>query len=361
MNAAELIKNESLRMGFDLAGITNAQTPRRGAAYRSWIEAGYQGEMGWLAREPERRTDPSRVLPEARSILVVGLSYYMEEPPPDLWDDPMRGRIARYAWGRDYHDVMKPMLDELASFIARDVGRPIGMRTYVDTGPLLERELAERAGLGFVGKNTLLINSRFGSYFFLGEILLGLEVETDAPAASAAGTCGNCRRCQDVCPTHAFPAPYILDSRRCISYLTIELKSSMPEDMRPLVRNWIYGCDECQSICPWVRQYARSGKQRFLKLDPDRSIPRLADILALDEAGFRDRFAGTPMLRTKRRGLLRNAAVALGNSGRPEALDILERATADAEPLVREHAQWAVARLKSAGLKVGCSPPFGID
>jgi epoxyqueuosine reductase len=345
------IRNEAERMGFDLVGFARAQASPHGDAYRAWLAAGHQGDMAWLGRDPERRIDPARVLPGARSVVVVGLSYYMEDPPADLWNDPSRGRIARYAWGRDYHDVLLPMLEELARFIASEHGEPFSSRAYVDTGPVLERDLAARARLGFVGKNTLLIHPRLGSYLFLGEILLDVDLDFDEAVddppegPTGRGTCGSCRRCQDICPTHAFPAPYILNSRLCISYLTIELKAAIPEALRPLMGHWIYGCDECQSVCPWVRQFAQPGRTRFLRAEPESMAPRLLDLIALDDAGFRDRFRGTPILRTKRRGLLRNVAVALGNWGDPAARSALEKAARDPEALIREHAAWALTRL----------------
>jgi epoxyqueuosine reductase len=199
--------------------------------------------------------------------------------------------------------------------------------------------------LGFIGKNSLLIHPKMGSYLFLGEILTDLDIEGDAPSPEPVGTCGSCRRCQDICPTHAFPAPFILDSRLCISYLTIELKSAIPLELRPLMKNWIYGCDECQSVCPWVKQYAKPGAKRFLAFDAERFAPRLVDLLQMDDAGFRDLYGKTPIVRTKRRGLLRNVAVALGNSGDVSALPALEKALGDSEPLVREHAQWAIERI----------------
>ena len=336
-------------IGFDLAAIVPAQRAPRAEAYYRWLESGYHGDMAWLARDPERRADPTRVLPGAKSMVVVALSYYVEEPDPSWWNDPLRGRIARYAWAPDYHDRMTPMLAELGQKIQERIGRPVGMRWYVDTGPVLEREHAERAGLGFVGKHTLLISPKFGSYLLLGEILLDVEltptVDQDHPPET--GTCGTCRRCQDICPTHAFPAPWILDSNKCISYLTIEHKGAIPLELRPKMKNWIYGCDECQSICPWVKQFSTpSGKIEYTKLDPDVAAPSLIELMELDQAGFAARFKGYPMKRTKRRGVLRNVAIALGNSGRPEAIPALENALNDPEPLIVEHVKWALDRLQ---------------
>jgi epoxyqueuosine reductase len=311
------------------------------------------------------------VLPAAQSVVVVGLSYFVLDPPAELWRDPSRGRIARYAWGLDYHDVMLPRLRELGDFVEQEAGRTVNRRIYVDTGPVLERDFAAQAGLGFIGKNTLLINPRIGSYLFLGEILVDVELDYDEPAPDGGasclidltglkdlsglgaskrlGTCGNCTRCLDICPTYAFPAPYILDSNRCISYLTIELKGSIAPELRPLMGNWIFGCDECQEICPWVRRYSQRTRESFLSYDPDWVAPKLIDLMKLDEAAFRARFKGTPILRAKRRGLLRNVAIALGNWGSPETLPVLEQALQDPEPLIQEHAAWAIERITNAG------------
>lgn len=351
---AQRIKDEALRLGFDLAGIAPATPSIHGGAVRDWLAAGHHGDMAWLARDPELRLDPARVVAGARTVIAVGLSYAVAPPPAERWDDPRHGRIARYAWGPDYHDVLLPMLMELGRWLESEAGRPVAWRAYVDTGPVLEREVAARAGLGFVGRNTLLVTPEFGSFLFLGEILTDLEFEPDAPAEEDGANlrrgekvagCGSCRRCLDACPTHAFPAAYVLNSRRCISYLTIEHRGSLPEELRPLMKNWIYGCDECQTVCPWVKQFARPGKTRFLRADPETAAPRLTEVLALDDDGFRARFKGTPVLRTKRRGLLRNVCVALGNSGDPAVMPALERALADPEPLIREHAEWAIQRL----------------
>lgn len=359
MSLTKRIKEKACDLGFDLIGVAPAGPARHAAAYRRWLASGYAAGMQWLARDSERREDLRRVLPGARSVVVVGLSYFVLDPPEELWHDPARGRIARYAWGLDYHEVMLPRLQQLAGFIQQEAGGA-GTRAYVDTGPVLERDHAARAGLGFIGKNSLLIHPGLGSYLFLGEILVDAELDYDEPSpdggatcrvgppgrSKVSGTCGSCTRCLDVCPTHALPAPYVLDSNRCISYLTIELKGSIPLELRPLLGNWVFGCDECQSICPWVRRYARPTRQNFLRYDPELVAPSLIDLMSLDEAGFRARFRGTPISRAKRRGLLRNVAVALGNWGSPAALPVLERALQDPEPLIREHAAWAVERIR---------------
>ncbi|RMF04088.1 MAG: tRNA epoxyqueuosine(34) reductase QueG [Chloroflexi bacterium] len=359
MNLTQRIKEKALALGFDLIGIAPATRAPHVAAFEQWLKRGYHAQMQWLARTPERRTNPQAVVPGAQSVVVAGLSYFVLNPPAELWHDPSRGRIARYAWGLDYHDVMLPRLRTLGDFIEQESGGVRSRRAYVDTGPVLERGFAAQAGLGFIGKNTLLISPRLGSYLFLGEILVDIELDYDEPAAAGGatcqigppgqskrrGTCGNCTRCLDICPTHAFPAPYILDSNRCISYLTIEHKGAIPPEMRPLLGNWIYGCDDCQEVCPWVRRYSTPTRQGFLRFEPDQVAPRLADLLALDEAAFRARFKGTPIKRTKRRGLLRNVAVALGNWGNPAALPALKTALTDPEPLIREHAAWAIAQI----------------
>lgn len=351
---ADSIKTEALRLGFDLVGIAPASPSVHAASVRTWLAEGHHGEMAWLARDPERRLDPTQVVPGARSIITVGLSYAVAAPPAERWDDPRHGRVARYAWGPDYHEVLLPMLMELGRWVEAQAGRPTAWRAYVDTGPVLEREVAARAGLGFIGRNGLLVTPEFGSLLFLGEILTDLDLEPDGAAEDGGANlrrgdkvagCGSCRRCLDACPTHAFPAAYVLNSRRCISYLTIEHRGPIPEELRPLMKNWIYGCDECQTVCPWVKQFARPGKTRFLRADPEVAAPRLTELLALDEEGFRARFKGTPVVRTKRRGLLRNVCIALGNSGDAAMIPALERVLADPEPLIREHAAWAIDRL----------------
>jgi epoxyqueuosine reductase len=373
---SEDIKEKAYQLGFDLLGIAPAQRAPHADAYASWVDAGYAAMMGYLARDVTRRQDPRRILPGARSVIVAGLSYYVLDPPADLWADPARGRIARYAWGMDYHEVMTPRLRQLAEFVARQTRHEVRHRVYVDTGPLLERDFAVQAGLGFIGKNTCLINPTLGSYLFLGEVLVDLELDYDQPATDAGakvvfevapgptagqretdhttlpgrasrrvGTCGVCTRCLKACPTHAFSAPYILDSNRCISYLTIELKGSIPLELRPLMGNWIFGCDECQVVCPWPRRFSQPTRLDFLHFDPERAAPRLLDLISLSDESFRASFRETPLWRAKRRGLLRNVAVALGNWGDPSAIPALRNALGDPEPLIREHAAWALAQM----------------
>ena len=374
MTLTELIREKAYDLGFDLMGVAPASRAPHADAFASWVEAGFAASMGYMKRNIERRQDPRQVLPGARSVVVVGLSYFTVDPADDLWNDPSRGRISRYAWGPDYHDVLIRRLDQLAAFIARNAHGDIRHRAYVDTGPVLERDFAAQAGLGFIGKNTCLISPTLGSYLFLGEVLVNVDLEYDAPAANAGeridvlcsevpqgtqlgrqptrsprrrvGSCGACTRCLTACPTGALMAPYILDSSRCISYLTIELKGTIPSHLRPSMGNWIFGCDECQSICPWPRRFARPTGERFIQNDPEWCAPRLLDLIAMDERAFQARFAGGPVLRAKRRGLLRNVAIALANWGDPQAMPALQRATEDPEPLVREHAAWAMAHIR---------------
>lgn len=369
MSLTEDVKEKAYELGFDLIGIAPATRAPHADAYASWVDAGYAATMGYMTRDIARRQDPRQVLPGARSVVVVGLSYFVTNPPDDLWNDPSRGRIARYAWGFDYHEVMLPRLRQLADFFVHHTRREVQHRAYVDTGPLLERDFAARAGLGFIGKNTCLINPAMGSYLFLAEILVSLDLDFDEPATESVarvgtraagrpggspaastsgtgrvGTCGACTRCLETCPTSAFPAPYVLDSNRCISYLTIELKGSIPLELRPLMGNWIFGCDDCQSVCPWPRRFAQPTQESFVHYDPEHVAPHLSDLILLGDDEFRARFKRTPLWRAKRRGLLRNVAVALGNWGDPQAMPALRQALDDPEPLVREHAAWALSR-----------------
>jgi len=351
MKALTRIEEKACAIGFDLFGAAPVIRSPHADTFRHWLDRGYSAEMSWMGAHPDKRENPSRILADARSVVTVGVSYFVREPPPELWNDPLRGRIARYAWGPDYHDVVLPMLRELAEFIAAESNTPVSYRAYVDTGPVLERDVAEQAAMGFVGKNTMLINSEFGSLIFLGEIITSAEITENGRRKTEDGNndCGNCKRCLNACPTHAFPEPYLLDARRCISYQTIENKGSIPEEIRVAMGNWIFGCDECQSVCPYVRKFSKPSRKPFLKFEPETCVPLLTDLLQLDAGAFKERFRGTPIIRSKRRGLLRNAAVALGNSGDLSVLPVLEQARHDQEPLVREHAEWAIQRLAPAG------------
>ncbi len=374
------IRRQALALGFDLVGLAPARRAEHADALIPWLEQGCHAGMGWLARDPETRAEPARLLAGARSIVCVGLAYGAELPPAKYWDDPLRGRVARFAWGPDYHDLLAPRLEELARYIGRDLGRPLAWKAGVDSAPLLERDHAARAGLGFIGKSAMLIAPRFGPLLLLGELLLDVELDDyDQPQPQA---CCAENRCAAACPTGALFAPYRLDARRCLSWLTIENKGDIPADVRTRLGHWIFGCDECQTSCPWpvlqpqasfaleaehggrgfqpsennpnptagleappTREQAVAALHAVFRFQPEISAPRLDELLALDERAFRERFTGTPLLRTKRRGLLRNAAVALGNSGLAAARPALERAATDADELVRTHAAWALQRL----------------
>jgi len=332
--------------GFDLFGIAPAQKSKQAKDLRRWLANGAHAGMGWMERNIDMRCDPRLLMEDARSVIVLGISYSTRTPPPGIWNDPLRGRVARFAWGPDYHDVVGPMLRRLGAKLDSLLGGDIRKRVFVDTAPLLERSLACEAGLGYPGFNSNIISGDFGSYILLGEILTTAELEPTPAAESIAAECDLCRRCIESCPTTALTAPYTCDSRRCISYLTIENRGDIPPDLRPLMGNWIFGCDACQECCPHLERIAPVDGRNFVKYDPDIAAPPLLELMELDEAGFRTRFRKTAIYRSKRRGLLRNAAVALGNSRRPEALPALERAMDDEEEIVRRHAAWALAEIR---------------
>jgi epoxyqueuosine reductase len=339
------IKNEARRLGFALVGVTLPAPPQHLSAFERWLAEGRHGTMAYLANETSRarRADPRLILPECQSILVLGTPYH---PParPSIYGESERGGpqggIAAYAWGKDYHLVLPERMKQLVAFIEEQAGRPVPNRWYTDTGPILERDLAQRAGLGWIGKNTCLIHPRLGSTFFLSEILLGLELDPDPPFDT--DQCGTCTRCLDACPTQCILPDRTLDACRCISYLTIENKGEIPEDLRTQMGHWIFGCDVCQQVCPWNR-FAPEADPAFEKLIPLRS---LTEELALTPEAFNRTFKDSPVQRAKRRGYLRNVSVALGNLGDESALPALESALEDPEPLVREHAAWAIQTIK---------------
>jgi len=333
------IQQRALELGFDDCRFTTAQAPPHAGTLEVWLAAGQHGEMGWLARNVEKRLDPQRVLPGARTIITLATSY--AAPTTTETGTAGSGIVARYARHSDYHDVLGKGLKALNEFLIQLGGADMRALWYVDTGPLLERDLAQRAGLGFAGKHTNLISRRLGNWFFLSEIITTLELPPDPPEHNH---CGTCTRCLAACPTQAITAPFQLDARRCISYLTIELKGSIPVELRPAIGNRIYGCDDCLAVCPWNR-FAKTGRLMQAHARPDLDQPDLLELLRLDDPGFKARFAGTPILRTKRRGLLRNVCVALGNTGTAAALPALDQATSDSEPLIAEHAQWAIGQI----------------
>jgi epoxyqueuosine reductase len=338
---ARLVKSKASTLGFDLAGIASAEPFDDDLQHTlDWIERGLHATMAWIT--PERTTracHPDDLLPGARSIVVVGASYVTEESSPAK--AVPRGVVARYARGADYHDVMRARLDDLAAYVREIGGDGMQTRSFVDSSPLPERAAAIRAGLGFVGKNTNLLTAGVGSWVLLGAVMTDLALASDPPVDR---DCGRCRLCLDACPTDAFPEPFVLDANRCISYLTIEHRGAIPRDLRTGLGNRVFGCDVCQDVCPWNRARRPSGWPEFHGSAEDAQ-PSLADLLALDADGFRARFRHTPIWRTKRRGLLRNAAVALGNVGSADDLPALLVALADPEPLIRGHAAWAIGQI----------------
>jgi len=336
------VRRRALELGFDDCRVATAQPPEEAARFQKWLAEKRHGEMAWLERTAPKRADPREVLFGAQSVITLAVSYArMEDSPVPCPARP--GVLARYARFADYHDTLAEPLKQLGAFI-NELGGPATRSVwYVDTGPILERALAQRAGLGFAGKHTNLISRKLGNWFFIAEILTTLELEPDAPEKNH---CGSCARCLTACPTAAITAPFQLDARRCISYLTIELKGSIPVELRPAVGNRIFGCDDCLAVCPW-NKFAREGSLMRKHARPDLAAPDLLELLALDEVAFKTRFAGTPILRTKRRGLLRNVCVALGNVGDETALPALQKAAADPEPLLAEHACWAIGQIQA--------------
>ena len=338
------IKDEARRLGFLLAGVTTPEPPPHLSAFENWLMQGRQASMDYLSDDRSRalRADPRLILPGCKSILVLALPY----PDPKRSEasdeaDP-HGRVAAYAWGDDYHVILPERLQALVTFIEGQVGHTVPNRWYTDTGPILERDLAQRAGLGWIGKNTCLIHPKQGSYFFLAEIFLDLELEPDPPFAT--DHCGTCTRCLEACPTQCILPDRTIDAGRCISYLTIELKDDIPPELRPLLGNWVFGCDICQEVCPWNRFTAPRGDPAF---EPRKALPQpnLTQELELTSKEFNRKFKDSPVKRAKRRGYLRNVAVALGNTGRLQSIPALEKATEDQEPLVKRHAFWALDRI----------------
>ncbi len=336
----EAIRQRARELGFDTCRFTTAEPPESAAAFEQWLAAGCHGEMNWLQRNAPKRVDPRQVLAGARSIVSLATSYVRSE---NAEPTATRGFVARYARFEDYHDVLAQQLQALTGLLNRLGGEGTRSLWYVDTGPLLERALAQRAGVGFAGKHTNLVSRELGNFFFLSEIITTLPLEPDAPEKNR---CGSCTRCLAACPTGAITAPFKLDARRCISYLTIELKGPIPEHLRPAIGNRIFGCDDCLAVCPWNR-FAREASMLKAHARLELDCVDLLELLSLNEAQFRCRFAGTPLFRTKRRGLLRNVCVALGNTGDETALPALEKATHHPEPLVAEHARWALEQVRT--------------
>ncbi len=358
------IERQAARLGFDLLGVTTPDPPPHYDVFTSWLAAGRHGEMAYLAEQRSllRRADPRQSLPECRSILVLGARYSPSIFPAQttLGENPLKGKVSAYAWGADYHQALATRLETLVDFIETQVGTPVPNSWYTDTGPLLERDLAQRAGLGWIGKNTCLINPRLGSYFFLAEILLGLDLPADP--AFVFDRCGACTRCLKACPTSCILSDRTIDARRCLSYLTIELKGSVPDELRPLAGAWVFGCDICQQVCPWNIRFASppalpappvllapppipTAIPEFAAR-PGVPQPDLLQELALSADQFSRKFKDSPVKRARRDGYLRNVAVALGSLGLPAAVPALAQAlSSDAAPLVRSHAAWALGQV----------------
>ncbi len=332
---ASRLKAQAYGVGFDLAGVVRLGPSPTFPHFDDWLRAGNAGEMRYLARVSGGRADPRAHLPLARSALVVAINYDGTQPS---------GAIARYARGDDYHDVVLGKLRALEVWLRLEVGDGVWTRPYVDTGPFLERDLARQAGLGWFGKNTNLLHPRLGSFFLLGTLFTALDLEPDAPFDT--DRCGRCTRCLDACPTHAFVAPHKLDARLCISYLTIELRGAIPLELREAMGSLVFGCDICQDVCPWNVKFSRTASDRSLSPRAENRAPDLVELLLLSEDQFRERFRRSPVRRTKRSGLARNAAVAIGNRRDPRDVGALAHAlTRDRDPIVRSHAAWALGKL----------------
>jgi len=333
------LKREAAALGFQHAGACPAVTPEGIHRFHQWLAAGYAGEMTYLPARSAAYEHPGHVLDGARSLLVLAMHYRTDSPRPAQVG---QGRISRYAWGPlDYHDVIHARLKQLRRIVL-EVEPTARVRGVVDTAPLLEREFAQLAGLGWIGKNTLLLNRQTGSWFFLAALLTDLELAYDEPTTT--DHCGSCTACLDACPTDAFPRPYVLDATRCISYLTIELRDAIPLSLRPGIGDWLFGCDVCQDVCPWNRRAPISDEPAF-RPDAAANPLALAALFELTDASFRQRFRQTPLWRSKRRGILRNAAIVLGNQQDPSAIGALSSGLRDVEPIVRAASAWALGRI----------------
>jgi epoxyqueuosine reductase len=350
-----LIEREAAAAGFDDVRVTSPDKLPSDTASRldAFLAEGRHGDMDWLSAHRERRGDPRALWSDARSIVMLGLSYAPNADPLAALAERSRGAISCYAQGRDYHDIVKSGLKRVARALQGATGAEV--KVFVDTAPLMEKPLAALAGLGWQGKHTNLVSRRHGSWLFLGAILTTAEIACDTPEADH---CGSCRRCLDVCPTDAFPAPYQLDARRCIAYLTIEHKGHIAREFRGPIGNRVFGCDDCLAVCPWNKFAAASREMRFAARPGSTDHPALADFLALDAAAFRIRFAGTPVKRTGRDRVVRNALIAAGNSGDLTLLPLIEKLATDVSPLVRAMAAWAYLRLAApdqiASLRARC-------
>jgi epoxyqueuosine reductase len=345
-----LLREESKALGFSALAIAQAISLPRGEFFKRWLELGFGGKMSYLYRNLTSRKNPREAWPEVRTVVTVAMNYHTGIRPTSEKNESREGQgnhrqrligaISRYAWGRDYHKVLRKRLLKLARVVEQSgIGRAV--KCYVDTGPVIEREWGARAGLGWIGKNTLLLDSNLGSWFFVGVMLLDVALPSDEPKPDLCGTCDRCIR---ACPTGALIRPYVMDARRCISYLNIELRGWIPRDLRPLMGNWVFGCDDCQSVCPYNQDAPVTAIRDFQPRD-GLDAPDLIELLEMDEEAFRNRFEGTPILRARWTGLVRNAAVALGNSGDARAIEPLGQTLQHPEATVRGHAAWALGNL----------------
>ena len=364
------LQQRAAALGFSLCGVVRAESFPELAQMGEWLERGYAGQMHYLSNP--RRNDPRSAMHGIRSVILCALNYNTDRPrSTDAAAKPNgaepRGWISRYAWGRDYHEVVREKLETLRASLHHEFSEPFESRVYVDTGPLSERVLAKHAGLGWIGKNTLLLNEHLGSFFFLGVILTTLDLQPSLGSGDlpAPDMCGSCRRCIDACPTQALVEPYVMDARRCISYLTIELRGTIPEDLRNGMGAHVFGCDICQDVCPWNRRAPYTDAADFLPRSLPTAagrdaagdsllLPKLTRLAAMTEAEFREAFHGSPVKRAKWRGLVRNACIALGNAGasleqeaRGESLHLLEQLSASAEAVIAESARWALSRIQA--------------
>jgi epoxyqueuosine reductase len=339
----EAIRAEAARLGFVACGFARAEAAdAAGIDLRRWLEAGHHGTMGWMKERAEHRVSPRALWPEAKSVIALGMSYAPANDPLAMGDRPDLGRISVYAQGGDYHKAVKKALKALARFIVDRA--PSELKVFVDTAPVMEKPLAQAAGIGWQGKHSNLVSREHGSWLFLGIILTSLELEPDAPADHGQH-CGTCRRCLDICPTQAFDGPHRIDARKCISYLTIEHEGPIPAELRKGIGNRIYGCDDCLAVCPWNRFADSAAANRAFLPRAELVAPRLHDLLALDDAGFREMFAGSPIKRIGVKRMTRNCLIAAGNSGDPALTDSVRPHLSDPDPVIVEAAQWALDQL----------------
>ena len=341
------LKEEAARLGFAACGIAPARLEGPGAErFEAWLDEGMHGDMAWMEERAAQRRSPQGLWPEAKSVIALGMSYAPAADPLALADEPERARISCYAQGSDYHDVVKKALKALARWLIAEAEREgladVQVKVFTDTAPVLEKPLGERAGLGWQGKHSNMVSRTHGSWLFLGEIYTTLDLPTDAPGEDR---CGSCSACQSACPTGAFPKPYVVDARRCISYLTIEHKGPVPEEFREALGNRIYGCDDCLAVCPWNKFAQAAQANRAFLPRAELAAPRLAELLALDDAGFRKLFSGSPIKRIGRNRFVRNCLYAAGNSGDAGLIGPVRALLDDPDPVVAEAALWAAARL----------------